>query len=210
MTRNLLLAATSVVALVAFGVPAVPAARHQRMPTPGVLYSQSGDVVGYIYSDNFTSSGAIYDTAAADDFVIPAGQIWHVTGIDVSGSYAKGSASSETVTFYRNARGKPGRVRHSYTLTCTDNSGSFSCTFPAPLKLRGGATGRTLWLSVVANFPQSGSGQWNWNRIGTVQGNEDMWEDPNGGISSLCETWHKYSDCFSVASSDLVFDIVGF
>jgi len=207
MTKNLLLAATSVIALVAFGVPAVSAAGHHGMSTTSVLYSQSGDVVGTMYSDNYTET--FFDTALADDFVIPAGQTWHVTEIDVSGVYQEANpASSEIVTFYRNGRSRPGRIKHSYTLTCTDNSGSFSCTLPTPLKLRGGATGRTYWLSVVANCPFQCD--WHWNLIGTVQGNEDMWEDPNGGESTMCETWHKLSDCFALAPSDLAFDIVGF
>jgi len=213
LTKNLLLAATSVIALVGFGVPAVSAAGHHRMPTTSVLYSQNGDVVGDIVSTNFTSGfgDSFFNSAAADDFVIPAGQIWHVTGIDVSGEYINtgNPASSEIVTFYRNSRGRPGRIKHSYTLTCTDNSGSFSCPLPTTLKLRGGATGRTYWLSVVANCPTNQC-EWHWDRIGTVQGNEDMWEDPNGGISSMCEAWHKLSDCFAFAPSDLIFDIVGF
>src|SRR6476659_8244169 len=80
-----------------------------------VLYDQTADPGSFIIiSQNFEASLDQYDSQGADDFTVPAGKIWSVTGINVLGGYfnfsgaASPGAESETVTFYKDNAGKPG------------------------------------------------------------------------------------------------------
>ena len=78
--------------------------------SPGkTLYSQNSNFLSQsLVSDNFTSGTfGSYSDAGADDFVVPAGKKWKVTGVDVTGLYSNctagvncGPATSEVITFY--------------------------------------------------------------------------------------------------------------
>src|SRR5205085_3940371 len=109
-----------------------------------------------VVSQNFTSG--VYtsaNSAAADDFVVPSGQTWRVTGVDVAGGCFYGGScaeqvTSEIVTFYRNRRGHPSpRIKKQYTLTCSQASNNFACTIPGKgVRFR---AGRHYWVSFVVN-----------------------------------------------------------
>lgn len=167
MSRLALLAATAVVAVLSDAAPMAAKPVHKPYT---VLYNQNSNFGYGIVSDNFTSN-SLYDSAAADDFVVPSGQTWHVAEVDVTGVYYNGSgpASSEVVTFYTNStKGKPRRVyRGPFTLNCTDNGGSFQCILPQRVKLPAGR----WWVSVVANCSfSSGCGEWGWIENTVVHG----------------------------------------
>src|SRR5579862_5590445 len=123
--KNMLLAATAIVALTAgsaFGAGQHPGVAvhgpqvngvvkplHSRAPLGGpggLLYSQNNGGTGsYISSQNFTSGTfASFTDAAADDFVMPSGSAsGGVTEVDVTGLYSSsGPPASEVVTFYAN------------------------------------------------------------------------------------------------------------
>jgi hypothetical protein len=183
MNRTALLSAAAVVGVVSGATPlaATPLAATPIHEPHTVLWNQNSNFGGEgIISDNFTSSSS-NDSAAADDFVIPSGQTWHIAEVDVTGVYFNGSgpASSEVVTFYTNNRkGKPGRVhRGPFTLNCTDNAGSFQCILPKRVKLPSG----TWWVSVVANCSiVDGCGEWGWIVNTVVHGNVAVWEQGGG------------------------------
>lgn len=171
MNKAVLLSATAAVAVLVGGAPV--AAKQPAHKPDTVLYNQNSNFgFGGVDSQNFTSgSYTSFNSAAADDFVVPSGQTWHIDEVDVTGMYFNGSgpAKSEVVTFYtNNGRNKPGRVhRGPFTLNCIDNAGSFLCTLPKGVKL---ASGR-WWVSVVANCSFTGGcGEWGWDTNSDVHG----------------------------------------
>src|SRR5256885_1665053 len=130
MTRITLLCSASLLALTAGstlagphpGLVAKPANLRPFPVPPGVLYNQNSNFGYAIDSQNFSGSSSSLTSAAADDFVIPAGQKWKVTEVDVAGVYYNGSgpAKSEVVTFYTNQKGRPDTVKATFTLNCVD------------------------------------------------------------------------------------------
>src|ERR1700719_2230206 len=86
-------------------------ASQARQPT-GFLYNQNSNFGYGVDSQNFESSYAQYDSIAADDFFIPAGKMWHITEVDVTGTYVDGSgpASSVVVTLWKGNYGAPHRI----------------------------------------------------------------------------------------------------
>lgn len=163
-----------------------------------ILWNQNGNFGGSVNSQN--------DTAAADDFTVPAGQTWLIAEVDVTGAYFNGygPAASELVTFYADRNGKPGRVQNGpFTLNCNDNSGSFQCVLPKRVKLPSG----TWWVSVVANCDSQVCGQWGWTISTAVQGNEAVWRDSDG--NGKCVAFKPLHRCFGGPPSDLAFDLIG-
>jgi hypothetical protein len=190
---NRLLAAIAVLPLIAGGALAAKSA---------VLWEQDADSGLTV---NSQSSGGDGD-AAADDFVVPAGQTWLVKEVDVTGVYfnSTGPAASEVVTFYSNRKGLPHRIQQGpFTLNCTDNAGSFQCVLPKRVKLRSG----TWWVSFVTNCDFNTCGEWGWDVSATVHSNEAVWENPPGG--GACASWQPLHVCFGGAPADLAFRLIG-
>ena len=178
-----------------------------------ILYSQNKvKDYGYsILSQNFSSGLTSYNSAAADDFVVPAGKTWKVTGVDVAGAYfyGKGPARSEVITFFKNGTGHPGTViGQPQTVNCTDTAGSFVCAINA-VKLTGGKKGKRYWLSVVANCDYSSCGEWGWIQNTTTHHDPGQWENPGGGINATCTSWKNTSSCIANAADDFAFDLRG-
>jgi len=120
--------------------------RLHHVPTE-VLYNQNNPNTQFrVESYNFTSgANTNLNNAAADDFVVPAGKKWTITEVDVSGEYlncSSGCATSEVVTFYKNKNHQPGAIAgrgaDTFTINCTDNNGSFACSIPNGVRLKGG------------------------------------------------------------------------
>ena len=193
MNKRIFLGATTALALATSAAFAA---------TDTMLWNQNANFGGPVFSD----AAGNEDTAAADDFSVPAGQTWDIAQVDVSGLYFNGTgpASSQIVTFYTDKNGKPGRIyRGPFTVNCADNGGSFQCTLPKRAKLRSG----TWWVSVVANCDFETCGEWGWTENTTVQGNEARWRDSNS--TGKCATFKPLHRCFGGAPADLAFDLVG-
>jgi len=182
MSKVSLLSATAIVAILSGGAPV---AAKQPVHTPyNVLWNQNSNFGYGVVSDNFSANYSSHDSAAADDFVVPKGQSWHITEVDVTVVYYNGSgpASSEVVTFYSNTNnGKPGRVRQGpFTVNCNDNGGSFQCVLPKPVRLPSGA----WWVSVVANCSFVSCGQWDWITNTVLHRQRAVWQK-NGSVRWL-------------------------
>jgi hypothetical protein len=207
MNRAVLLATTAAVAVLSGGAPVV--AKPVHWPTT-VLWNQNSNFGHGVVSMNFTSgSFTSYDAAAADDFVIPAGEKWRITGVDATGVYFNGSgpATSEVITFYADSHGRPGKAKVSYTLNCTDSGGSFACDIPGGVKLSGGTARTRYWLSVVANMDFHAAGEWGWVENTNIRHFQAMWENP-GLCCYPCWTWATLDYCFGWPG-DLAFDLRG-
>jgi hypothetical protein len=165
-------------------------------PKGGTLYDQTGGGSGEaVDSQNFESTFAAYDDQGADDFKVPKGHTWKITEVDAPGLYFNGAgpATSENVTFYKDAGGVPGaQVGPSNDgIVGTDSAGSFTIKLANTVKLKKG----TYWVSVVANCSFTGGcGEWGWDTRSTQTGNEAQWQNPGGGFG-VCPTWGPITTC---------------
>ncbi len=187
-------------------------------PTPScteVLYDQtdndSGSGVG---SQNFEAGSDAFDDEAADDFVVPVGETWIVSQVNVNGQYFNcascGPAASVNVTFYSDSSGLPGAAVAGGTYTNvpigTDTNGSFTIPLPSSLILASG----TYWVSVQANLDFAAGGQWAWEDRTVTSNSDAAWQNPGGGFG-VCPTWgRRGADCLiDKGAPDQIFQIVG-
>src|ERR1041384_5778825 len=89
--------------------PPIPAAPNV------VLYDQINNPAptpGGVTSQDFEAALDTFDSFAADDFVVPAGQTWNITEVDVAGEYSLsgGPAASFHVFFYSDSATLPGAL----------------------------------------------------------------------------------------------------
>ncbi len=161
-------------------------------------------------SQDFETAFDAFDDFTADDFVVPAGQTWNITEVDVQGSYFNcttcGPAASFNVFFYQDSGTLPGtlvatRVANTYTGT-TD----FVITLTSAVTLTPG----TYWVSVQARLDFGTGGQWAWQDR-TIQSNSGAaFENPGGGFACPGGNgWVRKPTCVATTSPDQVFRLVG-
>lgn len=137
--------------------------------TPGVLFSTMDGIPAErhgIASQQVTDFGG-GTLQAADDFTVPAGSGWHLTGVEVNGMYQNRPEAPEApgaihVYVFDDARGRPAAesriVAEGRPYTDLD-AGDFFVELPG--------TGVHLppgryWISVVVVLPFATGGQWVW------------------------------------------------
>lgn len=160
------------------------------------LWNQNNNDSGVgIVSQNFETANDIYDSQGADDVKVKAGHVWKVKEVDVTGVYFNGSglATSENVTFYKDAGGLPGAVKKSYTgLVGADNGlGSVVITLPTVTKLVAGK----YWVSVQVNMDFSVGGEWGWETRTLQKASAAAWQNPGDGFASGCTTYANMQAC---------------
>ncbi len=174
-----------------------------------VLYDQYDNAgVTTTSSQNFETAYDQYDDETADDFVVPAGQTWTVSLVEVSGVYeGPGPADSMNVVIYTNAGTLPGSpVFSQMNSAYTNTAGDFAITLNPPAVLTEG----TYWLSVQANQNYIPAGQWRWvNRL-IASNNAAAWRNPGGGYY-ICPNWGSRATTCNLYSSepDQVFRLSG-
>ncbi|HVU19322.1 MAG TPA: hypothetical protein VHE09_01225 [Rhizomicrobium sp.] len=172
-----------------------------------VLYNQQGTDSGIgIDSQNFESSFAAYDDAAADDFTTSG--TWKVKEIDVVGQYYNGygPAESEDVTIYTSKHGHPNNV-WAQALGVVGSDDGFG-SFAIKAKLKKLKPGKQYWVSVVANCPFFSCGQWAWENQTTQVGDPAQWQNPGGGFG-VCPTWDDENVCIPDGQGDHMFTLRG-
>lgn len=185
-----------------------PAAGGQGITgTDATCYSNTGNLDDYrTMSQNFAPILDAYDSAAADDITLT--KTCTVTSIQVVGAYsAENAVDSETVTFYKDRNGKPGKVISSQTRVGIDNAGSFDIRLK-PVTLTAG----TYWVSVVANLNSESGGQWYWTNTNTQLGALAVWRNPGGAwvADEACKTWQVIEQCLGAGPGpDLAFSLTG-
>jgi hypothetical protein len=193
---------------------ALPEEGPTPTPTQGTVLYDQYDNFATVEPVNIPSQDAetpldFFDSQAADDFIVPAGQIWQVTEVDVLGEYdSAGPATSFHVFFYENGAGDlPGtlvasRVENPYT-----GSNDFVITLPEPVTLPEGH----YWVSVQARQDITQVGFWLWhNRI--IQSNVGAaWQNPGNGFGTGCVVWVRKVACASLGETapDQVFRLIG-
>jgi hypothetical protein len=141
--------------------------------------------------------------------VVPAGEVWNITEVDVYGDYSSGSAGSESfhVFIYQDAAGLPGPVvytalNQSYT---TGNDIDFVVTLTTPAVLTEGV----YWVSVQSRMDYNGNDQWFWKDRTVQNNNPAAWQNPGDGFGSGCTTWTQRTSCLGSAGPDYVYRLIG-
>ena len=111
---------TTALPRVSSGPTAVRPVRLPAYPTApnAILYDQYDNAgTDATSSQNFEAEFDIYDDFAADDFIVPGGQTWNISEVDVLGRYANGAgpANSFNVFIYQDSGGLPGTLVYSAT-----------------------------------------------------------------------------------------------
>ena len=183
-------------------------------PTPGtVLYDQYDNFATEepvnIPSQDFETALDFFDSQAADDFIVPAGQTWQVTEVDVLGEYdSTGPAASFHVFFYENGAGDlPGNLVASGLENPYTGSNDFVITLTEPVTLPEGH----YWVSVQARQDVITSGFWLWHNR-TVQSNSGAaWQNPGNAFATGCVIWLRKITCALLGQTapDHVFRVIG-
>ena len=170
-------------------------------------YDQTKDASGnLVVSQNFTESGDDgYDSMGADDITLK--KPCKVATVNVAGGYFNGSgpADSETVTFYADSKGKPGKVLATSTTKGKDSAGSFVIKLKKPVSLAKG----TSWMSVQVNMDGTVGGEWGWNSTTTAQaGKPAVWQNPGDAFGTGCKKWTNMQTCIGAGPGpDFVFSL---
>jgi hypothetical protein len=213
--------AGAAVALFATAIPsrlAVDTALAEAGPTPTpspgtVLYDQydsfSTEKTPNIPSQDAETALDFFDSQAADDFIVPAGQTWQVTEVDVLGEYdSTGPAASFHIFFYENGAGDlPGflvasRLENPYT-----GSNDFVITLTEPVTLPEGH----YWVSVQARQDITQAGFWLWHNRSVQANSGAAWQNPGNGFGTGCVVWIRRVTCavLQQTAPDQVFRLIG-
>jgi len=179
-----------------------------------VLWSQDDDdsFTG-LTSQNFESSFDAYDCQAADDFVVPRGEVWAVRKVRARGFYGGvgGPADSENVVFYRSAGGVPAEEVASFMAVVGveeggEGSGMFLVALPETLKLKAGR----YWLSVQVNMDYNTNGAWSWEWRTSQNGKPAVWKNPGDGFDTGCTNYRPEAECVDFRGGpDHMFELLG-
>ena len=126
-----------------------PAPTPPPPPSSGVVTSQD-------YEPEFDN----YDSFAADDFVVPEGQIWNITEVDVIGESSEPPVPPDSfhVSFYADNGTLPGALVASRLA----NPYSGIISFLIALTVRSCSVTVPYWVSVQAREDFALSGEWFW------------------------------------------------
>jgi hypothetical protein len=169
-------------------------------------------------SSEFTTLN-IYDSQAADDFLVPTGTsgTWTIEQITADGAYADANpATSVNVFIYQDNNGLPGAGVYTGTnlaptggLATGDFVISTAALVPAWILSRG----TTYWVSVQANMPNISSARWQWTERTVQSLQPSVWRDPVGLFHPACINWQRRAKVCNVpdpsSGPDLVFAIEG-
>jgi hypothetical protein len=167
-------------------------------PTPGGVTSQ-----------DFEAANDAFDSFAADDFVVPAGQTWNVNQVVVVGEYSVGGgpAAGFNVFFYNDAATLPGtQVASRPSSAFVNAAGTFTISLATPVSLPAG----TYWVSVQSRQDFTPAGQWFWDNRAVISNSGAAWQNPGGGFAVGCTTWGRKTTCLTTTNGpDQLFRIVG-
>lgn len=156
-------------------------------------------------SQGSTKSSTI-DLQVADDFVVPAGTLWSVDRVEVSGSGGGTSPNFFHVRFFRNAGSLPEETAANTALSRPLAPGATLTNVAIDLSPPVSLSAGHYWLSVQKD--ELNNGQWNWNNRSLQNGFGAAFRNPN---SSDCPTWTPRSNHCGTpdGNPDQVFRIKG-
>jgi Kelch motif/Galactose oxidase, central domain len=151
-----------------------------------------------------------FDSQAADDFIVPAGQTWEISEVDVLGRYdGPGPAESFHVFFYDDGAGNlPGTLIESRPANPYTGNSDFIITLTSPVVLSEGH----YWISVQSRQDIQTTGFWLWHNRDVQSHVSAAWQNPGGGFpTGNCLIWFRKVACLNLgqAAPDQVFRLVG-
>jgi hypothetical protein len=169
-----------------------------------VLYDQyDNDLNNGIVSADRTDDTTL-SAEAADNFVVPAGETWQITEVDIRGaSPGLPAPTSFAIHFYTDASGFPGTEVYSATGLAVVGDPDFVITLTSPANLSEG----TYWVSAVGTIVGN---NWYWEgRSITNNGFATAWRNPENGYGTGCTDWGRLETCIGIPWPDQMFRIVG-
>ena len=174
-----------------------------------ILYNQYNDAgTRATSSQDFGTDSDSFDDFAADDFVVPAGQPWNVSEVDVQGLYSgSGPAIAFHVFFYQDSGGLPGtRVYAAMNQPYTGGPPDFVINLSSPAVLAPG----TYWVSVQCRMDITVGGEWFWQDRTVTSNSAAAWQNPPGGFGVGCLTWAPRTTCMDdQGAPDQVYRLIG-
>ena len=171
-----------------------------------VLYDQINNPAptpGGVTSQDFEPVNDAFDSFAADDFVVPAGQTWNITEVDVSGEYSVGGgpAASFHVFFYQDSATLPGTLVATRLANPYSGGANALITLTSQVTLTPG----TYWVAVQSRQDFTPAGQWFWDNRAIISNSGAAWQNPGGGFGG--ETPRNTSSTyFPRATGEVRFD----
>ena len=168
-----------------------------------VLYDQyDNDLNNGIVSADRTDDPPL-SAEAADNFVVPGGQTWTITEVDIRSPAGFPTPTSFAVHFYTDASGLPGTEVYVATGLAVVGNPDYIITLTTPAVLASG----TYWVSAVGTITVN---NWYWEgRSVTSNGFATAWRNPGGGYGLGCTDWARLQDCIGFSWPDQMFRIVG-
>ena len=176
-----------------------------------ILWNQTDNTVTNgvlgIYDLDETETWAV---EAADDFVVPEGQVWTVTAVEALGFYADliGEPFFANVNFYTDNFDRPDDVPtfEFFEIEVTSSAdGNILVELPEEVVLTSGI----WWVSVAPHMDYFADGRWFWFGNGSTNGAEFHWRNPGGGYGDNT-SWTRQSVSFpTFPVQDLAFRVFG-
>lgn len=165
-----------------------------------VLYDQLDQIGdGFMSSHNFTDPGSVANTTyAADDFIVPAGETWEVSYVDLAGAYFGWTGTTIqalNLVFYEDNGGLPGAEIHTLNgltgynelvLDAGVNLTKYEVMLPSMLTFTEGH----YWIGVQAVSDYNVTGQWGWcTHVDVTIEAEYHWKNPGDGFGTGFTDW---------------------
>jgi hypothetical protein len=178
----------------ALAVPASASAAtlYDQLDHPATGFGSATDSYFYPMADN---------VQVADDFTVPSGQAWQVTGAQTNGPVG---TYDFRLTLYTDAAGMPGSQIFQVQATTPGSSGAtYTFSLGGAPQLQAGH----YWISIqLMNLAV-----WQWTNRTVQSGSPAMLQNPDGADYPACTTWTPRTQCVpsTAAFPDQVFSLSG-
>ena len=173
------------------------------LATGAVLYDQTDNATSSNHGSNeWITPLEGFTDQIADDFIVPSGQSWQISGVDVLGI---GGYASPTVNMfiYANVGGLPGAELFGQSVVAT-NEPDYSVAVSGTPNLHPG----TYWISVQQTGTEVGTA-WYWKERSVQSENPAAYRNPGGSSVATCTAWSVRSNCFPSSTPDELFKLSG-
>jgi hypothetical protein len=141
-----------------------------------------------------------YTSYAADDFIVPAGETWHVTKVEFEVAYwvPRGIVGPVNVYFFLDdGNAEPGVLIASETMI-GPSSGDHDTHVVVPLPTAVNLFSAHWWISVQSNvYQDSNIGCWSWLNRTVMSHSPAQWTNPGGSEGHGCQTWGLRAICWN-------------
>jgi N-acetylneuraminic acid mutarotase len=192
----------------------VASSDRTRVPTSRILpRPKAPKVVLYDQYDNDLNNGIVSadrpdDTTlsaeTADNFVVPAGETWTITEVDIRSPVGFLDPTSFAVSFYTdNGSGLPGTQVYTASGLAVTGNPDYVITLTSPAVLSEG----TYWVSAIGTITGT---NWYWEgRSITNNTFSTAWRNPGNGYGTGCTDWGVLTNCIGLNWPDQMFRLVG-